>query len=79
MSRLVWYVIVRFLSKLNPSSRTLSVSSMTVLSKESFSMLGVLVNRDMNNITSVFSHPFTIFRDYAKGFSYLKEDNLVCS
>ena len=37
------------------NSRTLSVSSMTVLSKESFSMLGVLVNRDVNSMTSVFS------------------------
>ena len=37
------------------NSRTLSVSSMTVLSKESFSMLGVLVNRDVNSINSVFS------------------------
>ena len=49
----------RFLSKfMAPRSQTLSVSSMTVFSKESFSMLGVLVNRDVNNITSVFSALF---------------------
>ena len=52
---LMWYVSVRFLSKITPRSRTFSVSSMTVLSKKSFSMLGVLVNRDVNKITSVFS------------------------
>ena len=40
---LMWYVGVRFLSKITPRSRTFSVSSMTVLSKKSFSMLGVLV------------------------------------
>ena len=34
---------------------TLLVSSMTLLSKESFSMLGVLVNPDVNSIASVFS------------------------
>ena len=43
------YVSDRFLSKVTPRSRTLSVTSMTV-----FSMLGVLVNRDVNSITSVF-------------------------
>ena len=51
----MWYVSDRFLSKLTPGSQTLSVSSVTVLAKESFSMLRVLVNRDVNNITSVFS------------------------
>ena len=52
---LMWYVGVRFLCKITPRSRTFSVSSMTVLSKNSFSMLDVLVNRDVNKITSVFS------------------------
>ena len=52
----MWYLCDRFfLSKLTPRSQTLSVSSMTVLAKESLSMLGVLVNRDVNSITSVFS------------------------
>ena len=52
---LMWYVSVTFLSKVTPTSQTFSVSSMMVLSKKSFSMLGVLVNRDVNKITSVFS------------------------
>ena len=51
----MWYVSDRLLSKLTPRSQTLSVSSMTVLAKESFSMLGILVNRDVNSIPSVFS------------------------
>ena len=51
----MWYVNDRFLSQLTPRLRTLSVSSMTVLPKEGYSMLGVLVNRDVNSITSVFS------------------------
>ena len=52
---LMWFVSVRFLSKITPRSRTFSDSSMTVLSKKSFSMLGVLVNRDVNKITCLFS------------------------
>ena len=52
---LMWYVGVRVLSKITPRSRAFSVSSMTVLSKKNFSMLGVLLNRDVNKITSVFS------------------------
>ena len=52
---LMWYVSVTFLSKITPRSRTFSVRSMTVLSMNSFSMLGVLVNRDVKKITSVFS------------------------
>ena len=54
----MWYLCDRFfLSKLTPRSQTLSVSSMnsTVLAKESLLMLGFLVNRDVNSITSVFS------------------------
>ena len=51
----MWYVSDRLLSKLTPRTQTLSVSSMTVLAKESFSMLGILVNRDVNSIPSVFS------------------------
>ena len=51
----MWYVSDRLLSKLTPRSQTLSVSSMTVLAKESFSMLGILVNRVVNSIPSVFS------------------------
>ena len=52
---LMWYVSVTFLSNITPRSRTFSVRSMTVLSMNSFSMLGVLVNRDVKKITSVFS------------------------
>ena len=51
----MWYVSVRFLSKINSRSRTLSVSSITVMTKESFSVLGLLVNRDVNNTSSVLS------------------------
>ena len=49
------YVSLRFLPKTTPRSRTLSVRSMTVLSKKSFSMLDVLVNRDVNNNLCLFS------------------------
>lgn len=52
---LMWYVSVRFLSKITSRSRTFSVNSMTLLSKKSFSLLGVLVNRKVNKINSVFS------------------------
>ena len=52
---LMWYVSVRFLSKITPRSQTFSVRSMTVLSMNSFSMLGVLGNRDVKKITCVFS------------------------
>ena len=55
---LMCYVSVRFLSKITPRSRTFSVRSMTVLSIKSFSMLGVLVNRYVKKITSVFSALF---------------------
>ena len=48
-----WCVSDRLLSKLTPRSQTLSVRSMTVLAKESFSILGVLVNLDVSSITSV--------------------------
>lgn len=52
----MWCASIRFLSKIIPKSRTFSVSSRTpVLSEKNFSMLGVLVNRDVNNIISVFS------------------------
>ena len=49
----MWCVSDRLLSKLTPWSQTLSVRTMTVLAKESFSILGVLVNLDVSSITSV--------------------------
>ena len=50
----MWCVSDKLLSKLTPWSQTLSVrGSMTVLAKESFSILGVLVNLDVSSITSV--------------------------
>lgn len=62
----MWYVSDKLLSKLTPRTQTLSVSSMTVLAKESFSMLGILVNRDVNSIPSVFSVLLLSMHDHSK-------------
>ena len=46
---------MRFFNSAIPTEIFSPFSSMTVLAKESFSMLRVSVNRDVNGINSVFS------------------------
>ena len=52
----MWYVSLRFLSKIISRSRTLSLSEINdgTVKKELFNVR-LLVNRDVNDITSAFS------------------------